>query len=238
MFAQVVNARAANGNPVVRHAGLLLSGSRPAVIPDYVTTAAARSSIGGSRRAKYRTSPSASHQTNRDPGLRRGRPDHDEHAGRRAERRDDPDERHAERPRPVGLAHAQHEHARCRRSRTRRASRCSSDRRSRPRRRSPRPTATTSPVTSVARVRHPRTSDRRAPPTRGSRPSRAIAKKIRGCPYWNTSSTAAIDTTAPSATTQPDARVARRASAPRPADRPRRAPATAPARSSTAPTTT
>ena len=37
----------------------------------------------------------------------------------------------------------------------------------------------------------------------GSRPSRAIAKKMRGCPYWNTSSTADIDTTAPSATIQP-----------------------------------
>ncbi len=34
----------------------------------------------------------------------------------------------------------------------------------------------------------------------GSRPSRAIAKKMRGWPYWNTSSTADIDTTAPSAT--------------------------------------
>ena len=31
----------------------------------------------------------------------------------------------------------------------------------------------------------------------GSSPSRAIAKKMRGCPYWNTSSTAVSDTTAP-----------------------------------------
>ena len=37
----------------------------------------------------------------------------------------------------------------------------------------------------------------------GSRPSRAIAKKMRGWPYWNTSSTADIDTAAPSATIQP-----------------------------------
>ena len=37
----------------------------------------------------------------------------------------------------------------------------------------------------------------------GSRPSRAIAKKMRGWPYWNTSSTADIETTAPSATIQP-----------------------------------
>ena len=37
----------------------------------------------------------------------------------------------------------------------------------------------------------------------GSRPSRAIAKKMRGCPYWNTSSTAVSETTAPSATIQP-----------------------------------
>ena len=37
----------------------------------------------------------------------------------------------------------------------------------------------------------------------GSRPSRAIAKKIRGWPYWNTSSTAVIETAAPSATIQP-----------------------------------
>ena len=37
----------------------------------------------------------------------------------------------------------------------------------------------------------------------GSRPSRAMAKKIRGWPYWNTSSTADIDTIAPSATIQP-----------------------------------
>ena len=39
----------------------------------------------------------------------------------------------------------------------------------------------------------------------GSSPSRAIAKKMRGCPYWNTSSTADIDTAAPSATIQPTA---------------------------------
>ena len=38
---------------------------------------------------------------------------------------------------------------------------------------------------------------------RGSSPSRAIAKKIRGWPYWNTSSTAAIETAAPSATIMP-----------------------------------
>ena len=37
----------------------------------------------------------------------------------------------------------------------------------------------------------------------GSSPSRAIAKKIRGWPYWNTSSTADIETAAPSATNQP-----------------------------------
>ena len=37
----------------------------------------------------------------------------------------------------------------------------------------------------------------------GSRPSRAIAKKMRGWPYWNTSSTAVIETAAPSATIQP-----------------------------------
>ena len=37
----------------------------------------------------------------------------------------------------------------------------------------------------------------------GSSPSRPIAKKIRGCPYWNTSSTADIETIAPSATIQP-----------------------------------
>ena len=37
----------------------------------------------------------------------------------------------------------------------------------------------------------------------GSSPSRAIAKKIRGWPYWKTSSTADIDTAAPSATIQP-----------------------------------
>ena len=37
----------------------------------------------------------------------------------------------------------------------------------------------------------------------GSRPSRAIAKKMRGWPYWKTSSTADIDTAAPSATIQP-----------------------------------
>ena len=30
----------------------------------------------------------------------------------------------------------------------------------------------------------------------GSRPSRAIAKKMRGCPYWKTRSTADIDTAA------------------------------------------
>ena len=39
----------------------------------------------------------------------------------------------------------------------------------------------------------------------GSRPSRAIAKKMRGWPYWNTSSTADIETAAPSATIQPTA---------------------------------
>ena len=37
----------------------------------------------------------------------------------------------------------------------------------------------------------------------GSSPSRPIAKKMRGCPYWNTSSTADIETAAPSATNQP-----------------------------------
>ena len=37
----------------------------------------------------------------------------------------------------------------------------------------------------------------------GSSPSRAMAKKIRGWPYWNTSSTADIDTIAPSATIHP-----------------------------------
>ena len=37
----------------------------------------------------------------------------------------------------------------------------------------------------------------------GSSPSRAIAKKMRGWPYWNTSSTAVSDTTAPNATIAP-----------------------------------
>src|SRR2546425_334314 len=37
----------------------------------------------------------------------------------------------------------------------------------------------------------------------GSRPSRAMAKKIRGWPYWKTRRTADIDTAAPSATIQP-----------------------------------
>ena len=37
----------------------------------------------------------------------------------------------------------------------------------------------------------------------GNRPSRAIAKKIRGWPYWKTRSTAVIETTAPSATIHP-----------------------------------
>src|SRR2546425_8758143 len=37
----------------------------------------------------------------------------------------------------------------------------------------------------------------------GSSPSRPIAKKIRGCPYWNTSRTADIEMIAPSATIQP-----------------------------------
>ena len=37
----------------------------------------------------------------------------------------------------------------------------------------------------------------------GSSPSRPIAKKMRGWPYWNTSSTADIETAAPSATNQP-----------------------------------
>ena len=37
----------------------------------------------------------------------------------------------------------------------------------------------------------------------GSRPSRAIAKKMRGWPYWNTSSTADIEITAPNATIAP-----------------------------------
>ena len=40
----------------------------------------------------------------------------------------------------------------------------------------------------------------------GSRPSRAIAKKMRGWPYWNTSNTADIDTIAPSATIHPTVR--------------------------------
>src|SRR5215470_949661 len=39
----------------------------------------------------------------------------------------------------------------------------------------------------------------------GSRPSRAIAKKMRGWPYWKTRSTADIETAAPSATIQPTA---------------------------------
>ena len=56
----------------------------------------------------------------------------------------------------------------------------------------------------------------------GSSPSRAIAKKMRGCPYWNTSSTADIETAAPSATIQPDRREARRARARAPAGRPPR----------------
>jgi len=34
----------------------------------------------------------------------------------------------------------------------------------------------------------------------GSSPSRAMAKKMRGCPYWKTSNTADIENTAPSAT--------------------------------------
>ena len=63
-------------------------------------------------------------------------------------------------------------------------------------------TATSTPVTSVVvcgtRVRE---STRAA--HAGSSPSRAIAKKMRGCPYWNTSSTADMDTTAPSATSHP-----------------------------------
>src|SRR2546422_3773033 len=37
----------------------------------------------------------------------------------------------------------------------------------------------------------------------GSRPSRPIAKKMRGWPYWNTSSTADIEMIAPRATIQP-----------------------------------
>src|SRR2546425_9320308 len=37
----------------------------------------------------------------------------------------------------------------------------------------------------------------------GSNPSRPIAKKMRGCPYWNTSSTADMETIAPSATIHP-----------------------------------
>ena len=47
-------------------------------------------------------------------------------------------------------------------------------------------------VTGLMRAAHP-----------GSRPSRAIEKKMRGCPYWKTRSTADIDTAAPSATNQP-----------------------------------
>ena len=63
------------------------------------------------------------------------------------------------------------------------------------------PSATTSPVTTVVMcgvryfgwilAAHP-----------GSSPSRAIAKKMRGCPYWKTSSTAVSETTAPNATIQ------------------------------------
>ena len=37
----------------------------------------------------------------------------------------------------------------------------------------------------------------------GSRPSRAIAKKMRGWPYWNTSRTADMEITAPNATMAP-----------------------------------
>ena len=37
----------------------------------------------------------------------------------------------------------------------------------------------------------------------GSSPSRAIAKKMRGWPYWKTRSTAVIETAAPRATIQP-----------------------------------
>ena len=40
-----------------------------------------------------------------------GKPDHDEQAGGDAKRGNDPDERHLERPRAVGLFDAQHQHA-------------------------------------------------------------------------------------------------------------------------------
>ena len=96
---------------------------------------------------------------------RTGKPEHDVDAGGRADQRHRPDERNAERARPIRAPCSAARARRCRRSRTPTAFRCSSDRRSRSRRRPAHPSATTIPVMQRRDVRNARLRmDLRRPP--------------------------------------------------------------------------